>query len=319
MRHTYIRFCGMLLFLLLGCHILFAQNNFRLELDSSTNGTMALTNSQYAGHYFVMVQLQGFPSKQTLQGFQRNGIKIIQHKGNANYLAAIPMQMDAPILRQLGVQSVKAIPLETKLSHEIQTATIPEYARYMDKIDVAIILNQPFETEEWSAIQALFETQLLNKINGKGTIQTIRIPEHHIRTLAQHPNIQWVEPIEPAVEKLNYENTQMQGTNLLQSTALGGRNLTGADVIIGVGDGGELGHHIDLNCRVRNYADGTYSSYGAHGDHVSGTIAGAGNLNPRAKGMAPEAELIIQKTTNIIYNTEAVSYTHLTLPTICSV
>ncbi len=80
-----------------------------------------------------------------------------------------------------------------------------------------------------------------------------------------------------------------------------GNRLTGDGVVVGVGDGGALGQHIDFEGRNINYATGTYSSFGDHGDKMCGIIGGAGNLNEKFQGYAPEATIVTQKTFRIFY------------------
>jgi len=103
--------------------------------------------------------------------------------------------------------------------------------------------------------------------------------------------------VTPPVEQLLHEVRSLQQVNYVN--AANGKNLNGNGVTIGIGDGGELGNHIDFEGRIINYANGHYASFGDHGDHVAGIVAGAGTLNPRHRGMASEAELVIQKTSLI--------------------
>ena len=98
-------------------------------------------------------------------------------------------------------------------------------------------------------------------------------------------------------EPLNFETRTGQRTNIYTPNS---RLLQGKGVCIGVGDGGRLGSHIDLVNRFINGTTTHYSSFGEHGDHIAGTIAGAGNLNPNHRGVAPQSNLIIQTAFNII-------------------
>ena len=93
--------------------------------------------------------------------------------------------------------------------------------------------------------------------------------------------------------------------NTLQSGIPGERYLDGEGVVVGVGDGGELGSHIDFDDRVINKASGTYSSFGDHGDHVAGIIGGAGHIDPRHRGVAPASTIITQKTGSITFYAES--------------
>jgi len=137
--------------------------------------------------------------------------------------------------------------------------------------------------------------------------KTIRIltSADALEQIARLAEVVEIDIIDEQVQKLNYESRIMQRNNVLYANAgVGGYELTGAGVTIGIGDGGELGNHIDFGQRVINQANGTYASFGAHGDHVAGIVGASGALNPRHKGVASGAQIITQKTTQIIANAE---------------
>ena len=68
-------------------------------------------------------------------------------------------------------------------------------------------------------------------------------------------------------------------------------------------DDGLVGPHIDRGRLDQSNCSGCSSSANNdHGDHVSGTIMGAGNLDPKAKGMADGAFLYVYGSSNNNYN-----------------
>lgn len=74
----------------------------------------------------------------------------------------------------------------------------------------------------------------------------------------------------------------------MNSEYVGGRRYDGTGIVVSMGDDGSADTHIDRQGRTNH--NGT-SQGGNHGDHVSGIIMGAGNLNPLMKGQAPGAFL----------------------------
>lgn len=82
------------------------------------------------------------------------------------------------------------------------------------------------------------------------------------------------------------------GKNNSRSTYLdfGVRNLTGKGINIGVWDGSPGGEHIDFATRY-TYGESPSIFATGHGTHTTGTMAGAGNRHPQARGMAPEANI----------------------------
>jgi len=67
-----------------------------------------------------------------------------------------------------------------------------------------------------------------------------------------------------------------------------GLNLEGANVNLGIWDGGPVFDHVEFDTRV-SFKENA-SSVSDHGSHVAGTMIGAG-VNTLAKGMAPKANL----------------------------
>ncbi len=120
--------------------------------------------------------------------------------------------------------------------------------------------------------------------------------EGPVQDLAKEPYIIYIEVLEEDVQPLSDRSIALQGvTSVIQ----GPDGLSGEGVVVGVGDGGILGNHIDFNGRIHNEAETHYTSYGAHPDVISGIIAGQGNINPKYQGIAPASELVIEQTFRI--------------------
>jgi len=77
--------------------------------------------------------------------------------------------------------------------------------------------------------------------------------------------------------------------NALSTPAsFGGRGLEGNGVRIGIWDA-NVTRHVDFGERVHVQE---YEEPDSHGTHVTGTVLGAGLLNPDGKGMAPKAQAL---------------------------
>ena len=100
-----------------------------------------------------------------------------------------------------------------------------------------------------------------------------------------------------AARSLNYNNRAAHGPDALGASA--GRNLQGRQVTVGVGDNSDVYTHIDFTggadrplSRIRSIATE---------QPTTGTRqAGAGLLDPRYKGMAPQATIVSQFFTDIL-------------------
>jgi len=93
----------------------------------------------------------------------------------------------------------------------------------------------------------------------------------------------------------------IQSVTPLNSGIAGAPDLNGRGIVIGIGDGGKLAGHADMGDRVLHSTDYYNSGWGNHPDMVAGIIAGAGNVFSANRGVAAEAELIIESSSSITY------------------
>ena len=106
-------------------------------------------------------------------------------------------------------------------------------------------------------------------------IQTVSIDSNAVN---QFPFIQFVEPIPPPSFPENNTAVTLNRSNYLNSPSNNGLKYDGTGVNVMMQDDGIIGEHIDYQGRLdQSY---TNSNNGDHGDHVAGTIMGAGNLDP---------------------------------------
>ena len=254
--------------------------------------------------YVLVISFDKIPSKMEIESLQDAGIELINYQSKNSYLAKVPINISSSELKRCGIQTLRKYIVKEKLSPNIREGRFPEWAvKTPGTVDVAILLTDNLEANRLQFIHTFNITHLQTSLRG-GDLIIGRIAQSDLQKLTASPMVAHVDAIEPAVEQLNHENRILQKVNVLQSKLVGARNLTGEGIYVGIGDGGELGDHIDFNDRVTNYANGTYSSFGAHGDHVAGIVGGAGNIDPVHRGMAPSSNLIIQKTTSIISNAQ---------------
>ena len=124
--------------------------------------------------------------------------------------------------------------------------------------------------------------------------------------LGQIVQLPYVISVGPASGRipLNNDERGYSGTALLSLPASltnpMGRNLSGKNVVVGVGDNSAPMTHVDLASKTINFNPALPAD---HGTHVSGTVAGGGTIDGAAAGMAPGAtviaalyDLVLQKT-----------------------
>jgi len=115
----------------------------------------------------------------------------------------------------------------------------------------------------------------------------VRVPQNAIEELASLDEIKWVEPYPlPNTTENNIASERINVDKIRPAPY----NLQGKGIHVGVWDKGSVCHtHEDLAGRVTIEED--HVSVDKHACHVSGTIGGAGNINPKGKGMAPQVHI----------------------------
>ena len=104
-------------------------------------------------------------------------------------------------------------------------------------------------------------------------------------------------PTPPPPQSENYTGRTLHRANMLNPNInVSGSIIDGEGVNVMIQDDGEIGPHIDYQGRIDQ--SGSTSSSGSHGDHCAGTIMGAGNLDPKTKGMASGAFLYVYGSTH---------------------
>ncbi len=208
---------------------------------------------------------------------------------NGTYLVLVDKSKASKISSDLKNQLYQIDP-SIKISNELAT---------QGQVEIAISFVDDLSEEQVENIRNDFgiSSNEFNLYNSKLTIG--KINANMINALASMPEVASIEPITEEPEPLGDKSLSFGNVEVLHNTDLYG--LTGDGVVTGVGDGGELGNHIDFKGRNINYAAGTYSSYGDHGDKVAGIIGAAGNLDEKYKGIAPDANILTQKTYRIFY------------------
>ncbi|MBE0640714.1 MAG: S8 family serine peptidase, partial [Bacteroidales bacterium] len=122
-------------------------------------------------------------------------------------------------------------------------------------------------------------------------IRTIRVERNALNTIAALPFISYITAVGPQDEPENYSGKTLHRSNVLSSQYVTGRKYDGSGVNVMLQDDGVIGPHIDYEGRIA--LQSISSNSGDHGDHVAGTIMGAGNLDPTTQGMAPGADIYV--------------------------
>lgn len=254
------------------------------NIDLFVDGKMQLPPFVF-GSSFVVLQFNTLPSFDLKQTLAEKGVFLLDYLTANAYAARISSHEQLSLLKSAGVRSIFVLEPRFKMDQGLLQDDIPVWAtKEPGTVDVNLIM---FDWISPDLLKEEFQKINARLITSKKQFRslTIRIPVDQLSNLVLRPWLQWMETISPAPQDDNLPGKTLHRSNVLND---GFRNLTGDSVHIGIWDGGTVGPHIDFAGRLV-LAEPYLST--DHGTHVAGTMAGAGLLDPFARGMAPKARV----------------------------
>jgi hypothetical protein len=254
---------------------------------------------------FAIIQFEHIPDANERQQLLKSGITLIDYIPNNAYTVSIKGVINENTLQQTGARAIVELSAEQKMPGPLAAGIIPSWSvKVPGTIDVWVSFPKILSPE--SVINELQQKSfdVTSTVYKSYHIIALRVPLQRLNELASLPFIEYVQPAPHEDQPLNNVDRADARANLLNaSPTVGGRNLKGEGIVIGIGDNANPQLHIDFVNRLINR---TYATPGAeHGRHVAGTTAGAGIINELYKGFAPKATIISQYFSGIWQNAAA--------------
>lgn len=252
----------------------FAQTLSPVHLKSGDYFPSSVENSNLTSEdHFAILQFKTLPNTDDFQ--KQTGIKLLDYLPDNSFYAALPLNFDK-----------SQLPKEVSGILKITPAMKTDPASWANR-SVDVIKLVYFETAEVAKIITNIEQKGFDVLRFYEGFQTIYVKaKPYISPLLEIEEIYWAEPHYVKLEAFNLVERNNHRANVLGDNSRPGKGLTGEGIKIGEWDGGDVGSHEDFNYRLTVVKKVGVSS---HATHVCGTMAGAGNIEPFAKGMAPKA------------------------------
>ena len=265
-------------------------NNIQKQSFQKENLQVSFFNSSY----YVLVQFSKLPSLQ-LQNELRNACCDLQTylPGNA-YLASIKNSFNFSEAGRFEINSINNIPVLYK-----KDIAFTNYRQSSAKENQKIIAVSYYTSVNKADVIAELEKTGALIVPTKYTeasVVFIQADMSKVDTIAALPFVSYLGLQTLTDKELNYKSIGKHAVTSLLSPS--GKNLSGKGITVGVGDNAEIATQtLDFTGRVINRVPATFSF---HAIHVSGTVAGAGLLDPKHNGMAPRATIVSQYFSDII-------------------
>ncbi|HIG32348.1 MAG TPA: PKD domain-containing protein [Flavobacteriales bacterium] len=251
---------------------------------------------------YCFMSFNAIPTAEIKSKIEGEGIQILEYIPKNTFVVSIPKNTNTADLAIYGVSAVSLIKGVHKIDPKIQNNTFPDWSINNGKLSVKVLL---YKNADISITQELFKSSAhkVVDVNVFSNSITLEIDPSALSALANINDVWYIEPIDPPSVKENKTGRTLHRSNTINTNYASGRHYNGEGINIMMQDDGLVGPHIDRQGRVdQSFCVGcSSSSSNDHGDHVSGTIMGAGNLDPLGKGMADGAFLYVYSSSNNNY------------------
>ena len=266
------------------------------QLKSTTNDIHyepISTAATWQSGQYGLLHLSEWLTQEERQALEDAGMRFLDYVPRKSYYVHVPAGQAMLLEQHEKVNGLYAIPATLKLDPTTATLPYPDYAltkKDAIRLQVTVFPDQEPITIKQDLRDQRFTVERQHTLNRVWIVQTT--PER-LKDLANRPYVQYIELIDEPGEPENHVGRTLHRTNAIHTDYQGGLQYDGSGIKVQMQDDGGIGPHIDYEGRVPKQFSDDFNPNENHGDHVAGTIMGAGNLNPRARGMAAGAELYV--------------------------
>jgi len=268
-----------------------AQAQLKVQLKSGTylieEGTFKqLSNTQFTYGVGLWDRVVLAEDKKALTDL---GVELGHYLPKNAFEVKIPAGVTIADLRDAGLSAFVKWTPRMKLDGPLAIGDWPEWAVLNDG-HVAIQFKT---TENWKAPAYVSQVMDLDD-----EWHTAVLKPELLTQLSENNDVLFIQAIEEPGTPENFNSRAAARTSYIQ----GQTPFDGSNVVVGLGDDGDIGPHADYKGRLTSLAG---NSIGDHGDHVAGTIFGAGNIDPTGEGNAPGATMIYYDYPSNLSNIDA--------------
>ena len=260
----------------------------------------------YGGNYFKLIQFYELPTDEQRNQMSALGLELVDYLPKFTYFAVIKQSFDWNSIDLKNVRAVIEPDARFKKEAPIFFNGIPPHAIQDREAQLTV-----------SFYKTLKISELIPVLNSIGRV-TEEHPEYYqvnmsvrpenLDALVAIPFVQFVGAIDPEPIDEGTEWQRNSRTSYITS-GLNGLNYSGDGVVIMVSEGNGIeSDSLEYKGRLTEFLSGS----GGHKLGVAIRMGGAGNINPRDRGVAYGADVISSNSTNYsgFYSTYNVRFTN---------
>lgn len=263
-----------------------------------------------AGWCFRLIQFSEIPTNENKEALHNEGIDLLNYIPYNAYFAKVSTDVDPNSFESLNITSVEKIEKRFKLTKSLLNENYPHWTLFgASKIDLNAMFFEGISADLIESELSTCGAEILN-INHANTVR-LRIELKDLETLYSLGSFYYFEELPSPEVPENLVGRTNHRSNTIATDYNGGLEYDGTGITIMMQDDGYIGEHIDYEGRIdqTNCTGCSTNDGNNHGDHVAGTIMGAGNLDPKGRGMAFGADLMVFNSDNDNYDDVPTFYT----------
>lgn len=264
------------------------------------------------GQFFKVLVFSELPDNQTKEKLKNKGVTLLDYLPKKSFLVSIDEEFELFDNSEFKINKVIDFKTDFRLSKKLKNRKFPEHV-LLDNDEIQLVA-QYFSTLSPTTVENILEEydiQIIERLEPSNSL-LLQFSKENLSAVLQIDAFQYIDFPTPPGEPENLPGRTEHRSNLLWQGNENGLNYRADDFKIMMQDDGFIGPHIDFEGRTDQSDCDPCSTDPSndHGDHVAGTIMGAGNLDPKARGMAHGSDLLVYNSSNNNYNAVPNLYTN---------
>jgi subtilisin family serine protease len=287
--------------------ILFKSGDYFPNKNSTSivKSQTVLSNELVNDNYYRLIHFSEIPSEKIKTELKVYGIKLLQYIPKNTYYASIKNNASLDRLMTANILAIENVKPIFKLSPRLSKNEYPDWAMFDGKVGLNAVFYENISSE--LILKELNENEIeVELINEAQTVRII-VDLDKLEWLYSLPHFYYFEEIEAPEEPEGIVDRTNHRSNVIATDYTGGIKYDGTGITLMLQDNSKLDNHIDYAGR---FTDVNATQTGDHGEHTGGIIGAAGNLDPKGRGMAFGAELLVYSPSNNNYNSVSGLYTN---------
>ncbi len=237
-------------------HLFLKTGSFipKRNIDSIFTQEFNRRAARVEGQSLAIIQFEHIPTADEQQQLLKSGLTLIDYIPSNAYTVSIKGLVNEKILHQVKARAIIELTPDQKMSLPLSAGIAPSWSVKVPgtaDVWVSFLKIISYETVIEEFRQRKFD--IISTLYKNYHIIGLRVPLQRLNELAALPFIDYVQPAPHEDQPLNNVDRTNARANILSASAtVGGRNLKGEGIVIGIGDDSDPQLHVDFTNRLVN-------------------------------------------------------------------